>query len=115
LQNSAPLENVKHGINFIIKGVSIQLGINRKNKPTNTSKFQLLGKFMASFGEMNGQSMMPMCIHWHNEKKNGMGFSVSVRFKFCIQSLAEHLEFKENSRSQATLLSKFMRKIVCNL
>ena len=82
-------------LDFKIKDVSIQLGINRKNEPTNTSKFQPQGKFMASFGGMNGQSMMPMCIHWHNEKKNRMGFSVSDRFKFCIHSLAECLEFKE--------------------
>ncbi len=62
---------------FIIKDVSIQLGINRKNECTNTSKFHLQGKFMASFGGMNGQSMMPMCIHWHDEKKNRIGFLVS--------------------------------------
>jgi hypothetical protein len=52
-------------LNFIIKDVSIQLGIKRKNERTNTSKFQLQGKLMASFGGMNGQSMMPVCIHWH--------------------------------------------------
>jgi hypothetical protein len=50
---------------------------------------------MASFGGMNGQSMMPMCIHWYDDKKNRMGFSVSDRFKFCIQSLAELDGFKE--------------------
>jgi hypothetical protein len=44
---------------------------------------------------MNGQSMMPVFIHWLDEKKNRMGFSVSDRFKFCVQSLAEHLGFKE--------------------
>ncbi len=50
-------------LDFIIKDVSIQLGINRENEHTNTSKFQLQGIFMASFGGMNGQSMMPVCIH----------------------------------------------------
>jgi hypothetical protein len=82
-------------LNFIIKDLSIQFGINRKNEPTFTSQFQLQGKFTASFGGMNGQSLMSMCIHWHNEKKSRMGFLVSDRFKFCIQSLAEPLEFKE--------------------
>jgi hypothetical protein len=47
-------------LNFIIKDVSIQLGINRKNEHTNTSKFQPQGKFTASFGGMNGQLMTPM-------------------------------------------------------
>jgi hypothetical protein len=81
-------------LNFIIKNVSIQLGINRKNEHTDTSIFQPQEKFMASFGEMNGQSMMPVYIHWHDEKKNRMCFSVSDRFKFCIQSSAERLGFK---------------------
>ncbi len=56
-------------LDFIIKDVSIQLGINRKNERTDISKFQPQGKFTASFGGMNGQSMMPLCIHWHDEKK----------------------------------------------
>ncbi len=82
-------------LEFIIKDVSIQLGINRKNEPQNTSKIQPQGKFTASCEGMNGQSMMPMCIHWQDEKKNRVGFSVSDRFKFCIQCLAEYLGFTE--------------------
>ncbi len=82
-------------LNFIINDVSIQLGINRKNEPTNTSKFQPQWKFTASFGGMNSQSMMPVCMHFQDDKKNRMGFSVSDRFKFCIQSLAERVGFEE--------------------
>ncbi len=82
-------------LDFIINDISIQLSINRKNEPKNTSKFQPQGKFTASFGGMNGQSMMPMCMHWNDEKKNRMGFSVSDRFKFCIQSLADRVGFKK--------------------
>ncbi len=62
-------------IDFIIKDVSIQLGIHRKNEPQSTSKFQLQGKFTASFGGINCQSMMTMCIHWNNEKKNRIALS----------------------------------------
>ncbi len=65
-------------LNFIIKDVSIQIGINRKNEPKNISKFQPQGKFTPSFGGMNGQLMMPVCIHWHNEKKTKWAFQFQM-------------------------------------
>jgi hypothetical protein len=65
-------------LNFIIKDVSIQLGIHRKNEPKNTSKFQLQGKLTISFGGMNSQSMILMCIHWHDEKKTEWAFQFQI-------------------------------------
>jgi hypothetical protein len=102
-------------LDFIIKDVSIQLGINRKNECTDISKFQPQGKFTASFGGMSGQSMMPVCIHWHNEKKNRMGFSVSDRFEICIQSLAERLGFKEKFQVTGYTTLKVYEIINCIL
>ncbi len=55
-------EGESRQLDFIMKDFFIQFGINRKNEPQNTSKFQPQGKFTASFGGMNGQLMMPMCI-----------------------------------------------------
>jgi hypothetical protein len=95
-------------LDFIIKDVSLQLGINRKNEQVNTSEFQLQGKFTASFGGVNGQAIMPMYIHWHNEKQNSMGFSVSDGFKLCIQSLAECHGFTE--KFQVTCYLKVYKK-----
>jgi hypothetical protein len=63
-------------LDFTIKDVSLQLGINRNNEEVNTLEFQPHEKFMGSFGGMNGQAVMPMYIHWHDKKKNKMGFSV---------------------------------------
>ncbi len=65
-------------LDFIIKDVSINLGIKKKNECTDTSKFQLQGKFMASFGGMKGQSIMPVCINWHDERQTEWAFQFQI-------------------------------------
>jgi hypothetical protein len=55
---------------------------------------------------------------WHNKENEKMGFSVSDRFKFCNQSLAEHhgftKKFQVTGYTCTTPLSKYVRKSVHN-
>jgi hypothetical protein len=103
-------------LDFIIKDVFIQFGINSKNECTNTSKFQPQGKFTASFGGMNGQSMMPVCITGTiMRKRTKWAFQFQTDSNSVFNPQQNVLGSKKSSWSQATPLSKFMRKIVCNL